>query len=236
MEKKLVIIGCFCLISYMSIYSQGLIGKYTNEQDYLNFKPNNTIEFAINSGGGITVDYIGSGNFKYVNGFLKIELKKSSLTSNLIKLAPNSASDNVTIKVSSADYSKPLTGFVKIRLIKNQINISKQVLIGGSVRIPKKEFEGSKEIQLIYGNYNVISYTLPKSLTEDLMIELFGFPDFEITQKFLNDEGQGLCIKVDRDTLFLRRRTNSYVDIDIDSLARSAIKKEYEWRKFLKKK
>jgi hypothetical protein len=69
-KMKATIITILCLISFLS-WSQTFQGLYKENSDFISFT-NDSVNFRIESNGGIIITEIGEGNYKIVDNFLLI--------------------------------------------------------------------------------------------------------------------------------------------------------------------
>jgi len=231
MRNRLLIFSFICIFSMSFVYSQKFLGKYTNGYNFLDFKSDSLVDFNINSGGGISYNYQGAGNYKVTDGFLQINLVKLTSTYTIVKpMNELQKSDNLTVFVNDAETGKPFSDFLGVALMKNQKVIAHSSLKNGKVQFPLQLIGDSVELVLRYVGYPSFSFPLPNSTSTDYLVEFSANPSFESTRAFLRDDGNGFKIEVNKDKISLHRLE------PISVRTRDSKDKQYRWIEFVKGK
>ena len=210
--------------------SQELFGRYSNYMESLDFKTNGIVDFKLNTRGGISHEYNGTGNYQIKDGFLKITLTKVPAPYSEMKSLNNLLSpDSVTIYVFDALTNKPFDDLLNVLLVRDEKIIAHKLLRNGFVRFPIKECLSGVKIEIRYVGYPRFTQRLISDAKTDFRIDFSEFPGPEETQRFLNDEGDGLAIAINGDVLLMRKNNNS---VAIPNMERP----KYNWIEFKKEK
>jgi len=220
----------FCFILFFSCLiqsnAQELIGKYFNAQEFIFFKPNNNVEFSLNSRTCLSSDYKGRGKFEIKNNFLKIEVEEiPNQRPQFEKIKCQSIFDTITVYVYS-DKNKPIENASVI------LSLNKNLIVGTNTKngIAKLFYNGKLEglrLSVNYVGLQSFSQSLTDNDRNDYNVYLSENPNFDQTKAFLNDAGSGFEFKVENTTLFLKRKKHICVRTDKSD-------DSYEWIKFNK--
>ena len=229
--KTVFIIFLLIALSFFQSYSEVLNGKYCFNQSTIEFKPGGLFEFHIRPIGYGSFLYQGFGNVKVNKGLLKVNLiEVLGIHQGFEKVEHVCCFDSVTIYVYDVDQNAPLKNMANVYILTDGKIKYRKILSNGVVQFPFDKVKNGDELRIVYLGYPVFSQVFMNKFRSDFRVLYSVNPGFDSVNKFINDGGNGLGFRMQKDTIFLRLRS------DLNIVLEPRSEKHYEWIPFVKEK
>lgn len=138
-----------------------------------------------------------------------------------------SSADMVSVYILDVESEQRISDNAVVMLKRNKVVQKSELTSFGAVSFPLVEFYFETELSVRHYAYPPCAFNLPKDFKNNILIHMSPYWDAESTQRFLQDKGDGLGLKIAEGSLSLGRMKPVGTSLKSN-------KKKYVWDKFVK--